>query len=221
MHLVTRPAVSAVAFCPHPPLLRPGIATGSEIEMQSLRSACNKAIDRLIGTTPNQLLVLGSDGPLVEWSGFAPGLIDTDPQPMPLSLQVGAWLLSGRTLASAPIYVAIGRDGEPVTPWPDLPASTGLLVMGDGSARRSLKGPGYLDERAEPFDATVVKALADGSSQLLADVDLELAEALLAAGAPAWVAAAKLLRDDNWQADVLYSDAPFGVMYTVATWLPA
>lgn len=221
MHLVTRPAVSAVAFCPHPPLLRPGIATGSEIEMQSLRSACTKAIDRLIGTTPNQLLVLGSDGPLVEWSGFAPGLVDTDSQPMPLSLQVGAWLLSGRMLASAPIYVAIGPDGEPVTPWPDLPASTGLLVMGDGSARRSLKGPGYLDERAEPFDTTVLKALAAGSPQLLADVDLELAEALLAAGAPAWVAAAKLLGDDNWRADVLYADAPFGVMYTVATWLPA
>ncbi len=221
MHLVTRPAVSAVAFCPHPPLLRPGIATGVEIETQSLRSACNTAVDWLIGMSPNQLLVLGADGPLVDWQGFAPGLIDPEIRPLPLSLQVGAWLLSGRTLTAEPTYVAIGPDGEPVAPWPELPAPTGLLVMGDGSARRSLKGPGYLDDRAEPFDATVVKALADGSAQSLAELDLELARELLAAGAPVWVAAATLLRAASWNADVLYADAPYGVMYTVATWLPA
>jgi len=220
VHVVTRPAISAVAFCPHPPLLRPGIATGSEIETQSLRSACNQAIDRMIGTAPDHLLVLGSDGPLVDWQGFAPGFV-ADRQPMPLSLQVGAWLLSQRSLESAPTYVAIGRDGEPVTDWPDLSASTGLLVMGDGSARRSLKGPGYLDDRAEPFDESVVKALADGDPQSLADLDLELAGELLAAGAPAWKAAATLLGAGSWRGDVLYADAPFGVMYTVATWLPA
>jgi hypothetical protein len=218
---VTRPAIPAVAFCPHPPLLRPGIATGVEIEMHSLRSACNKAVDRLIEASSGPLLVLGSDGPLVDWQGFAPNLIDPDRQPMPLSLQVGAWLLSDRRLASAPMYLAIGRDGEPVTPWPDLPAAIGVLVMGDGSARRSLKGPGYLDERAEPFDAAVVKALADGSAESLADLDLELADQLLAAGAPAWKAAASLLRAGTWRADILYADAPYGVMYTVASWLPA
>ena len=63
VHLVTRPAISAVAFCPHPPLLRPGIATGIEIETQSLRLACNAAVERLIDASPSQLLVLGADGP--------------------------------------------------------------------------------------------------------------------------------------------------------------
>jgi len=218
---VTRPAISAVAFCPHPPLLRPGIATGSEIETQSLRLACNTAVDRLIDASSSQLLVLGADGPLVDWQGFDPGLIDPDRHAMPLSLLVGAWLLSGRSLASAPMYLAVNRDGEPVTPWHDLPESTGVLVMGDGTARRSLKAPGYFDERAEPFDATFVKALADGSPGSLAAIDLELAYQLLAAGAPAWKAAAKLLGDSTWHAEVLYADAPYGVMYTVASWLPA
>ena len=218
---MTRPAISAVAFCPHPPLLRPGIATGSEIETQSLRLACNTAVDRLIDASSSQLLVLGADGPLVDWQGFDPGLIDPDRHAMPLSLLVGAWLLSGRSLASAPMYLAVNRDGEPVTPWPDLPESTGVLVMGDGTARRSLKAPGYFDERAEPFDATFVKALADGSPESLAAIDLELAHQLLAAGAPAWKAAAKLLGDSTWHAEVLYADAPYGVMYTVASWLPA
>jgi len=218
---VTRPAISAVAFCPHPPLLRPGIATGSEIETQSLRLACNVAVERLIDASPSQLLVLGADGPFVDWHGFAPGLIDPDRPAMPLSLLVGAWLLSGRSLAAAPMYLAINPDGEPVTPWPDLPESTGVLVMGDGSARRSLKAPGYLDERAEPFDATVVEALTDGSPDSLAAIDLELAHQLLAAGAPAWKAAAKLLGDSTWHAEVLYAGAPYGVMYAVATWLAA
>jgi hypothetical protein len=222
VHVVTRPAISAVAFCPHPPLLLPGIATGIEIETQSLRSACNAAVERLIGASPSQLLVLGADGPLVDRHSFAPGLIDANRAPLPLSLQVGAWLLSGRTLTSEPIYAAIGRDAAPVTGWPRLAAGTGVLVMGDGSARRSLKGPGYLDERAEPFDAAVVRAFADGSPQLLADLDLELAHQLLVAGAPAWKAAANLLGlDSRWHTDVLYADAPYGVMYTVASWLPA
>jgi hypothetical protein len=222
VHLVTGLAISAVAFCPHPPLLLPGIATGIEIETQSLRSACKTAVDRLNDGSPSQWLVIGADGPLVDSHGFAPGLIAADRQPMPLSLHVGAWLVSGRTLGSPPIYVAIGPEGEPVSPWPELPGSTGLLVMGDGSARRSLKGPGYLDDRAEPFDAAVVAALADGSPQSLADLDLELARQLLAAGAPTWKAAANLLGlESNWSADVLYADAPFGVMYIVASWLPA
>jgi hypothetical protein len=223
VHLVTGPAISAVAFCPHPPLLLPGIATGTEIETQLLRSACDTAVERLINGT-NHLLVLGADGPLVDWQGFAPGLAvpEIGRQRLPLSLQVGAFLLSGRVLGSEPIYLAIGPDAEPVTAWPNLPASTGVLVMGDGSARRSLKGPGYLDERAEPFDAAVVKALADGSPHLLADLDLELADLLLAAGAPVWKATANLVGlDSRWHSDVLYADAPFGVAYTVASWLPA
>jgi hypothetical protein len=217
---VTRSAISAVAFCPHPPLLLPEIATGAEIETQSLRSACNVAVDRLIDAGPSQLLVLGADGPLVDSHAFAPGLVAGIK--MPLSLLVAASLLSDRTLRPEPICLAIGADGEPVTGWPDLAATTGVLVMGDGSARRSLKGPGYLDDRAAPFDDAVVTALAEGSGQSLADLDLELANQLLVAGAPVWIAAANLLGlDTHWRAEVLYADAPFGVMYAVASWLPA
>ena len=221
---MTRSAFSAVAFCPHPPLLLPGIAAGTEIETQSLQSACTEAVNRLVDASRSQLLVLGAAGPALEWQDFAPGLIGPQAarRPLPLSLHVGAWLLAGRRLPFEPTYVEIGPDGEPVTGWAELPAATGVLVMGDGSARRSVKGPGYLDERAEPFDAGVIKALTQGAPQLLADLDLELAGQLLAAGAPVWKAAANLLGlDSRWHADVLYADAPFGVMYAVASWLPA
>jgi hypothetical protein len=159
----------------------------------------------------------------VDRHAFAPPISpDAGQEPLPLSLQVGRWLVSGRAFAAPPTYLAIGPDGEPVTAWPRLPAATGVLVMGDGSARRSLKGPGYLDPRAQPFDEAVVNALANGSPRLLADVDLELAGQLLAAGAPVWKAAADFVGlDSGWRAEVLYADAPYGVMYMVASWLPA
>jgi hypothetical protein len=217
VHLVTQPAISAVAFCPHPPLLLPGIAAGAEIETQSLRFACHQALDRLIGAGASQIAIVGADGPLVNLRSFAPGLSDPGQPKLPLAFLVGEWLLSAHGQRPAAIHVPIGPDGNAT--WPDLTEPTALLVMGDGSGRRSLKGPGYLDERAEPFDDAVVAALAKAAPQQLADLDLKLAAELLAAGAPAWVAAARLVGDRAWHGEVLYDDAPFGVMYTVATWL--
>ena len=55
-----------------------------------------------------------------------------------------------------------GRAGRSARRSPGRAAAVALLVMGDGSARRSVKGPGFLDERAGPFDAEVSRALAAG-----------------------------------------------------------
>ena len=59
-----------------------------------------------------------------------------------------------------------------------------LLAMGDGSARRSTSAPGYLDERAVPFDAAVEQAVRDGDLAALAGVDPALARELMATGRP-------------------------------------
>ena len=56
--------------------------------------------------------------------------------------------------------------------------------MGDGSARRTVKAPGYLDPAAEPFDARVATALAAGDAGALAGLDPAEGERLLAAGVP-------------------------------------
>ena len=63
---------------------------------------------------------------------------------------------------------------------------TALLVMGDGSARRSLKAPGHLDPRAEPFDAQVELAVRDGRLGALLKLDEALARDLMVTGRPAW-----------------------------------
>ncbi|MDQ6523391.1 hypothetical protein RB608_07280 [Nocardioides sp. LHD-245] len=82
--------------------------------------------------------------------------------------------------------------------------ATGVLVVGNGSAKRTEKAPGDFDPRAEEFDA--------GLRSSFAGVDAALAAEL-------WADTACLgelppLAD----AEVTYDDAPFGVQYWVARW---
>ena len=95
-----------------------------------------------------------------------------------------------------------------------------LLVLGDGSACRDLKAPGYLDPRAEPFDATVTKALAAADPAVLLSLDPVLADELMVAGRAPWqvLAGAAAI---PMRGEVLYDAAPYGVQYTVASWEPA
>ena len=120
--------------------------------------------------------------------------------------------------ASPEACLDLGRDLAA-----DAPLSA-LLVMGDGTARRSAAAPGYLDERAEPFDTVVEQAFRDGDVAALAALDPDLARDLLAAGRPAWQVLAGALAATTParpRTRILYSDAPFGVAYLVATIDPA
>lgn len=85
---------------------------------------------------------------------------------------------------------------------------TGVLVVANGSGRRTEKAPGHFDERAEEFDAAL---RADLSS-----ADPGLAVELWADVAALGTLAGRTLAD----ADVLYDDLPFGVQYWVAVWHP-
>jgi aromatic ring-opening dioxygenase LigB subunit len=93
-----------------------------------------------------------------------------------------------------------------------------LLVMGDGSARRTVKAPGYLDERAEPFDRAVSTALSEADPRALAALDPGLAQALQVAGRAPWQVLAGAARKAGLTGELLYGAAPYGVGYYVATW---
>jgi hypothetical protein len=94
----------------------------------------------------------------------------------------------------------------------------GLLVVANGSATRTEKAPGHLDERAAAFDAAIGEALKAGDPAALADIDLDLADALWA------LPDADVLRtlSDRVPAAVEvhvdYDDDPFGVQYWVVRW---
>ena len=87
-------------------------------------------------------------------------------------------------------------------------SSTG---SGDGSARRTLKAPGYLDPAAERFDAAVARALADGDAAALAALDVAEGQRLLAAGAAPWRAVGEVLTGRPATARLHADEAPYGV----------
>jgi hypothetical protein len=92
------------------------------------------------------------------------------------------------------------------------------LVIGDGAATHTEKAPGYLDERAGPFDDAVAAALAAADPAALAALDPVLAAELWVAGRATWQVLAGATRDGTWTGELLHSSRPFGVGYHVAVW---
>ncbi|MFF0789043.1 class III extradiol dioxygenase subunit B-like domain-containing protein [Streptomyces spiralis] len=144
---------------------------------------------------------------------------------LPPSLAVAAWLLERTGWSDAPIE-GLGV-GEPLAPERCIAAGrdiaaradrVALLVMGDASACRSLRAPGYLDERAEPFDAEVARALAAADVAALTALDAELAYELKAAGRAPWQVLAGAAEGAGLSGTLLHDSAPYGVGYLVATW---
>ncbi|MER6981114.1 hypothetical protein ABT317_30105, partial [Streptomyces carpinensis] len=144
---------------------------------------------------------------------------------LPPSLAVAAWLLERVDWSDAPIE-ALGV-GEPLAPERCVAAGrdiavrsdrVAMLVMGDASACRSLKAPGYLDERAEPFDAEAARALGAVDVAALTAFDAELAYELKAAGRAPWQVLAGAAGDAGLTGALLYEGAPYGVGYLVVTW---
>ncbi|HET6394684.1 MAG TPA: hypothetical protein VFG13_17795, partial [Blastococcus sp.] len=103
----------------------------------------------------------------------------------------------------------------------DLPGPVAVLGMGDGSARRSVKAPGYLDDGAGPFDAAIARALESGDAAALAALDHADGERLLAAGVPVWRAVGAAVAGRPITARLHLDTAPFGVGYLVASWVAA
>ena len=96
----------------------------------------------------------------------------------------------------------------------------GLILVADGAACHGPKAPRAQDARATPYDAAVGAALASGRSARLVNLDAALGDELGATGSQVWplLAAAAGASDGVWAGEVLWSAAPYGVGWTVATW---
>ncbi|MFD5743943.1 class III extradiol dioxygenase subunit B-like domain-containing protein [Streptomyces massasporeus] len=233
----------AAAVCPCPPLLVPEVAAGAAPELDAARAACTDALGVLAAARPGRLVVVGPvdgagseaypEGTAGSFRGFGVDLDvrlgaaegpDTE-QRLPYALAVAAWLLGRTGWADAPVE-GLGV-GESCPPGPC--ARTGrhiaardervaLLVMGDASACRTLKAPGYLDERAAPFDAEVARALGAADVAALTTLDTGLAHALKVSGRAPWQVLAGAADGADLGGSLLYEDAPYGVGYVVAAW---
>lgn len=234
----------AAAVCPHPPLLVPGVAAGATPETADLRAAAAAAVQGVAAVGADLVVVVGAApqvgpcdpqarGSLAPYGVDVPVGRGSGEASLPLSLTLGLWLLDNEAPDAARLLFGVPADTERArcaalgAALADRATRVAMLVMGDGSARRSLKGPGYLDARAEPFDAEVAAALAAVDPQALLDLEPELAADLLVAGRAAWqvlAGAAQARRAAGAPAltgRVSYAAAPYGVCYLVATWLPA
>jgi hypothetical protein len=209
--------IIAAAVCPHPPALVPEVA-GTADELADVREHAVAAVATLVGTGPDRVVVLGTGAPGFAadesvggtLTGYGVDVSAGGPRhELTLSLTIGAWLLDQAHWSGPRTYSSEVADGDD---------RVALLVMADGSARRSLAAPGHLDERAEAFDDGVARALAEGDALALADLDLDLAGELLASGAPALVRLGEATKGTQIAARLRCDVAPFGVGYWVADW---
>jgi hypothetical protein len=225
-------AALAVAFCPCPPLLLPAVEGRAEAATTALRQACAEAVAAMLTIRPEVVVVVGAGGADGErfgtgdagsLAGFGvrleipfEGRARPGGRRLPAAHTVGAWLLDEARYSGTRVGVGPGNVADLLTV---LPGPVGVLAMGDGSARRTVKAPGYLDEAAGPFDAAVADALRSGDADALAALDLGEGERLLAAGAPTWRAVGAAVRGRQITARLHYDDAPFGVGYLAADWV--
>ncbi|MBB1253025.1 hypothetical protein [Streptomyces alkaliterrae] len=232
----------AAAMCPCPPLLVPELAAGAAGELDEARTACADALSVVAAARPDLLVTIGpvesaeeaGEYPAGSRGGFAAFGVDLDttlgegaggPRPLPASLAVAGRLLERVSWNGTPVVghgafreappaecAAAGRELA------DRAERVALLVMGDGSACRTLKAPGYLDERAADFDAALARALGAADAAALAELDAGLAAELLVSGRAPWQVLAGAASGARLGGELLYDSAPYGVGYLVAAW---
>jgi hypothetical protein len=234
----------AAAVCPHPPLLVPEIAGAAAPELDALRAACDEAVDHLLAALgTGSLIVVGADAATRTYGSEAAGsfgpyglelTVGAGEPVLPLSLTIGRWLLTRHsggadgTLRDVKVqdvrFQGVAEDAstaECLELGAELAGSAdrvALLVLGDGSACRGEKSPGYRDDRAEPYDAVVGGAFAAADAAVLAGLDPVSSRELLAAGRAAWQVLAGATGRTRLRGTLLADEAPYGVGYLVASW---
>ncbi|WP_061294381.1 hypothetical protein [Herbidospora cretacea] len=215
----------AAAVCPNPPLIVPSLAGAASAELDPLRAACARAVAVLHSASPDLIAVVGgadagrvhpptAAGTLRPWGGDV--TVGSGTPVLPLSLTIGRWLLAS---SEVPLHLeSLRHDTAPAdcralgSRVGELAGRVALLVMGDGSARLTEKSPGYLHPGAAAYARRMEAALVTGET---ASLDPGEAAEMWAEGRAAF----QTLPDRP--AELLYSDAPYGVAYYVTAALTA
>jgi hypothetical protein len=218
----------------------PEVASGAAAELDDLRAACDTAVARLRAAAPDVVVLVGTGAETAwrtpdEYGSFRPWGVPIEvhvngagARPgLPLSLTIGAWLLSRQPapVAAATAVASVAADEKPSgcaafgrDECAARAARVALLAIGDGSAIGAVAAEGYVHARAESYDAEVARALAHADLDALLALGPGLAADVVSAGRPAWQVLAGAAAGTGWGADLLYSAAPYGVRYHVASW---
>lgn len=209
-----------VALVPGVLALLPAYA-GRTDPIAELRAACVAAVEWL---GEDVTVVADPQGRRVaEALGVSPGLGVARRQGSSLLDQRGGGLDGGfETVASATSSTNVGATGGGFETVAGATSSTSVgahsvLVVANGSARRSEKAPGHLDERAAANDSELEKALRAADVSALRALDPGLAEELMVGNVAGFVCLGELLTS-GLVPEVDYADDPFGVQYWVMRW---
>jgi hypothetical protein len=199
--------IDTVLVLPTPRALLPPLSEDDPVT--DLRAACVAAVAGLPDAGQVHVVAVPTDE-----ANLARGVEE------PLGHRIARYLLGSRTFMpdlALPWTAASLLEQDPGTGEHPLPATT-LLVMADGSARRTEKAPGHLHPDAVAFDDAIEQALREGDAETLASTDLERAEELWSQGAPGFRLLGEVARGRHIRAEVTYADAPYGVAWWVARW---
>jgi hypothetical protein len=229
--------ISRVAVVPTPPLLVPELAAGAAGETAEVRQACLAAVRAVTSEHPRWIAVgagpgaaefgTGARGSFRGYGVDVPVALSAESRnpeaELPLPALVAGWLREHAGASSVRVNLL-----DQTTPSADCASfgkrldteedDLGLLILGDGSHRHGPRAPGGEDERATAFDDIVASALGTADVDALLSLDVTLAGELGAGGRVPWQVLAGLAGSARWNAELLYSAAPFGVGYHVALW---
>lgn len=228
--------IVAVGFLPAAPILIDEVAAGAAYELDGLRESCTRVLREVLSHS-NEYVVVLADGEFTGWlandatgsmAPFGVGVQGDGAQRASVHERlayghvVGSWLLdrAGNQGVRRAMSVASGGGSMAADLLANLDASYALIVIGDGSARLSVKAPGYFDPGAQSFDEQMAEALASGDPSLLAKLDGAVAAEQMSSGFEAWYATGLALQSQGahrWQAESAY-EAPYGVGYFTASW---
>ena len=230
--------IASVGFLPSAPILVTDVAAGAAYELDGLRVHCDRVLSDVLTEAVDSVVLIAS-GSRTQWlpddamgslRGFGvdvrAGLgVRTDDAHDVLEYghTVGAWMLDrhGYRGTRRALVVADGAGATAGALLGDMGDSCALLVMGDGSARLSVKAPGYFEPGAQAFDDAVDRALSCGDPSALAKLDPDAARVQTASGYDGWQAVAAAVINEGrstWRAKCHY-EAPYGVGYFAASWI--
>jgi hypothetical protein len=199
--------IDTVLVLPTPRALLPPLSQDDPVA--DLRAACTEAVAGLPAGDPLVVVAVPTDE-----ANLARGVKE------PLGHRVALHLLGPRPfqpeLALPWTAASLLEQGSGTADHP-LPSTT-LVVMADGSARRTEKAPGHLHPDAVAFDDALERALRDGDADALAQTDLARAEEVWCQGAPGFRLLGEVALGRHVDASLTYADAPYGVSWWVARW---
>ena len=91
-----------------------------------------------------------------------------------------------------------------------------VIAVGDGSATRTEKAPGYIQADAVAFDEAINAAIGNADRESILAIEQPTADRLWCRGLPVWQVVANAFAPT--QSALILESAPFGVNYLVASW---